>query len=77
VKLREESVDIGEIDAGLRACIETELASVPGSRVVKRKGRLFFKGKNGFAFRASGYARLKPDGSSLLSTPTCRRRRNG
>ena len=26
--LREESVDIGEIDAGLRACIE-ELASLP------------------------------------------------
>jgi hypothetical protein len=64
VKLREESVDIGEIDAGLRACIEAELASLPGSRLVKRKGRLFFKGKNGltelihtrqiFAWRAQG-----------------------
>ena len=44
--------------------IEAELASVPDSRVVKRKGRLFFKGKNGltelihtrqiFAWRAQG-----------------------
>jgi len=48
VKLREEAVDIGEIDAPLRACIETELASLPGSWVVKRKGRLFLKGENGF-----------------------------
>ena len=56
--LREESVDIGEIDAGLRACIE-ELASLPGSRLVKRKGRLFLKGKNGFEILVERLCEIK------------------
>jgi len=45
-----EVVDLGAepIDAELRACIEEELASLPGARVIKRKGRLFLKGKGDF-----------------------------
>jgi hypothetical protein len=35
------------IDAELRACIEAELANLPGACVIKRKGRLFLKGKGG------------------------------
>jgi hypothetical protein len=36
------------IDPDLKACILAELATQPGSRVIKRKGRLFFKTKHGF-----------------------------
>jgi hypothetical protein len=41
-------VDLSTIDPQLRACIEEELASLPGAHLIKRKGRLFLKGKNGF-----------------------------
>jgi len=59
VKLREERVDIGEIDAGLRACIEEELASLPGAHLIKRKGRLFLKGKNGFEIPLARLCEIK------------------
>ena len=36
------------IDPQLRACLEQELVDQPGSRVIKRKGHLFFKTKRGF-----------------------------
>jgi len=44
------TVDLGAepIAADLKNCIEEHLASLPGARVIKRKGRLFFKGKGGF-----------------------------
>src|SRR5262245_56110103 len=43
-----EVVDLAEVAADLRACVEVELARLPGARVIKRKGRLFLQGKNGF-----------------------------
>jgi len=54
-------VDLGAelIDADLRACIEEELASLPGSRVIKRKGRLFLQGKNGFEILVERLCALK------------------
>ena len=36
------------IDPDLKACILAEFATQPGSRVIKRKGHLFFKTKRGF-----------------------------
>jgi hypothetical protein len=38
-------LDAEPIDPELRACIQ-EAASLPGARVIKRKGRLFLKGKS-------------------------------
>jgi len=35
------------IDPELRACIQEELATLPGSRVVKRHGHLFFQNRSG------------------------------
>ena len=52
--LRGESVDIGEID-----CIEAELATLPGARLIKRKGRLFLKGKNGFEIPLARLCEIK------------------
>src|SRR5262245_55454788 len=54
-------VDLGTepIDPDLRACIEEELASLPGARVIKRKGRLFLKGKNGFEILVERLCTLK------------------
>jgi len=36
------------IDADLKACILAELATQPGSRVIKREGRLYFITRHGF-----------------------------
>jgi hypothetical protein len=57
---REEVVDVGlePIDADLRACLEQELA-LPGVRLVKRKGRLFLKGKGGFEILAERLCEIK------------------
>ena len=51
-------VDLGAIDADLRACLEAEL-SLPGVRLVKRKGRLFLKGRK-FEILAERLCALKP-----------------
>jgi len=48
VRNREEGIELGAIPAELRGCVEDELAALPGSRVIRRKGRLWFKGRNGF-----------------------------
>jgi len=45
-------LDFEPIDPDLRDCIAEELARLPGSRLVKRRGRLFFQGLNGFEIRA-------------------------
>lgn len=44
--------DLEPIDPDLRDCLAEELARLPGSRVVKRRGRLIFQGLNGFEMRA-------------------------
>jgi hypothetical protein len=52
-------VDIGEIDAGLRACVEEELATIPGAHLIKRKGRLFLRGKGGFEILVEKFCAVK------------------
>lgn len=46
--MRNVDLSTERIDAELKSCIEEHLASLPGARVIKRKGRLFFKGSGGF-----------------------------
>src|SRR5262249_29504877 len=46
--LSREQICNQPIDPNLKACILGELAMLPGARIVKRKGRLFFQGRNGF-----------------------------
>jgi hypothetical protein len=59
-------VDIGTLDPDLRACIEVELASMPGSRVIKRRGKLFFKGKNGFEILLERLCQMKAQWVALV-----------
>jgi len=71
------TVDLDEfepIDPDLRDCIEEELARLPGSRLVKRRGRLFFQGLAGFEVGAevlcaakARWAELQRRGSFLDS----------
>src|SRR5262249_30012603 len=44
--------DLEAINPDLRDCLAQELARLPGSRVVKRRGRLMFQGLNGFEIAA-------------------------
>lgn len=46
------NLDFEPIDPHLRDCLEEELARLPGSRLVKRRGRLIFQGLNGFEIAA-------------------------
>ena len=45
-------LDLEPIDPALRDCIAEELARLPGSRLVKRRGRLSYQGLNGFEIAA-------------------------
>jgi len=66
--------DIGAepIDPDLKACILAELATQPGSRVIKRKGGCSSEQSTGSKFCASACARLRRDGSNSSNTPTSR-----
>src|SRR5262249_26183240 len=54
MKLREERVDIGAIDPDLRACIEAELATLPGACVIRRRGSCFSAAGTGLRFCVGG-----------------------
>ena len=56
----------------LRDCIAEELARLPGSRLVKRRGRLIFQGLNGFEIAAevlcaakARWAELQQSGATI------------
>jgi len=59
-------VDLSTIDPQLRACIEQELASLPGAYVIERKGRLFLKGKNGFEILLERLCEMKAQWCALV-----------
>ena len=59
-------VDLNTIDPQLRACLEEELASLPGARLIKRKGRLFLKGKNRFEILVERLCALKARWCALV-----------
>jgi hypothetical protein len=59
-------VDLNTIDPKLRACIEEELASLPGTYLIERKGRLFLKGKNGFEILLERLCELKARWCALV-----------
>ena len=59
-------VDLNAIDPRLRACIEDELASLPGAHVIERKGRLFLKGKNGCEILLDRLCELKARWCALV-----------
>jgi len=59
-------VDPRTIDPKLRACIEQELASLPGAYLIERKGRLFLKGKNGFEILLERLYALKAQWCALV-----------
>jgi len=59
-------VDLSTIEPQLRACIEDELASLPGAYLIERKGRLFLKGKNGFEILLERLCELKARWCALV-----------
>ena len=59
-------VDPRTLDPQLRACVEQELASLPGARVIERKGRLFLKGKNGFEILLERLCEMKAQWCALV-----------
>src|SRR5215471_923756 len=63
---RMKRVDLSTIDPQLRACIEQELASLPGAYVIERKGRLFLKGKNGFEILLERLCEMKAQWCALV-----------
>jgi hypothetical protein len=54
------------IDPELRACIEAELANLPGARVIKRKGRLFLKGRGGLEILCECLFEMKAQWCALV-----------
>src|SRR5262249_23069153 len=46
------------IDPELRACLEEELANLPGARIVKRRGHLFFQSGR-YEFRGPRLSEIK------------------
>ena len=59
-------VDPNSIDPKLPACIEGELARLPGAYVIERKGRLFLKGKNGFEILLERLCEMKAQLCALV-----------
>jgi len=58
--------NLNTIDPDLRACIEQELASLPGAYLIERKGRLFLKGKNGFEILLQRLCEMKAQWCALV-----------
>jgi hypothetical protein len=65
-------LDLEPINPHLRDCITEELARLPGSRLVKRRGRLFYQGLNGFEIAAevlcaakARWAELQQSGATI------------
>lgn len=52
-------LDLEPIDPDLRDCLAEELGRLPGSRIVKRRGRLIFCGLNGFEIAAENLCAAK------------------
>jgi len=65
------------VDPQLRACIETELATLPGAHLIERKGRVFLKGKNGFEILVEKLCAVKRQWLELVEHPTYRMRTSG
>jgi len=59
-------IDPNTIDPKLRACIEDELANLPGAYLIERKGHLFLKGKNGFEILLERLIAMKTQWCALV-----------